>query len=96
MEKVFSHQETLGNGVSQVGIVWRPVVQHRLIYGIGGFVGEDAGWETGDQLLDAVNAAALHDVVVNQHVLAEKLHFPGTVSGDEWWYNVNMFNAPQN
>ena len=43
MEMVFSHQETLGNGVSQVGIVWRPVVQHRLIYGIGGFVGEDAG-----------------------------------------------------
>lgn len=64
---------TLGIGVTLVAVVGRAVVNHGLIDGIGGLVGEDAGREEGDELLDLVDAAALHDVVVDENVLAIEL-----------------------
>ena len=63
----------LGVGVALVAVVGRPVVDHGLVDGVGGLVGEDAGGEEGDELLDLVDAAALHHVVVNQDVLAVEL-----------------------
>ena len=65
--------EALGVGISLVGGVGRSVVQHRLVDGVGRLVGEDAGGEEGHELLDLVDAAVLHDVVVDESVLAVEL-----------------------
>ena len=43
---------------------------HRFVNGIGRFVGENAGWEAGDDFLDAKLERRLQDIVVHQHVLA--------------------------
>lgn len=43
----------LGVGISKVGGVWWPVVDHCLIDGVRGFVWQNAGGETGDELLYA-------------------------------------------
>lgn len=49
-------------------------MDHGLIDGVGGLVGEDARGQARHQLLHLVDPAAFHDVVVDQDVLAEKLH----------------------
>lgn len=51
-----------------------PVVDHGLIDGVGGLVGEDARRQARHQLHDLEDPAALHDVVVDEDVLAEELH----------------------
>ena len=53
--------------------MWWPVVDHRLVDGVGGLVGEDAGGEAGHQLLHAKLVAHLQDVVVHLHVLPEEV-----------------------
>ena len=70
---VHSVDEALGVGISLVGGVGRSVVQHGLVDGIGRLVGEDAGGEEGHELLDLVDAAVLHDIVVDESVLAVEL-----------------------
>lgn len=50
------------------------VVDHGLIDGVRGLVGEDARRQAGYQLHHLVDSAALHDVVVDDDVLAEELH----------------------
>lgn len=50
------------------------VVDHCLVDGVGGLVGEDASRQARHQLHDLVDPAALHDVVVDEDVLAEELH----------------------
>mmetsp|Transcript_8941 Transcript_8941/g.28386 ORF Transcript_8941/g.28386 Transcript_8941/m.28386 type:complete len:451 (+) Transcript_8941:113-1465(+) len=64
----------LGVGVSLIRRVRRAVVDHRLVDRVRGLVGEDAGRQARDQLLDFVDPAALHHVVVDQHVLPIELH----------------------
>ena len=49
-------------------------MDHGLIDRVRGLVGEDARRQARHQLLHPVDPAALHDVVVDQDVLAEKLH----------------------
>ena len=53
--------------------MWWPVVDHRLVDGVGRLVGEDAGGEAGHQLLHAKLVAHLQDVVVHLHVLPEEV-----------------------
>lgn len=65
---------TLRVGVPLVADVRGAVVDHGLIDGVGGLVGEDARRQARHQLLHLVDPAALHHVVVDQDVLAEKLH----------------------
>jgi len=62
--------EAFGIGVPFIGGVWRSIVEHGLIDGVGGFVGEDAGGEHGDEFGDFVEAAVFHDVVVDKGVFA--------------------------
>lgn len=66
--------EALGVGISLVGGVRRSVVQHGLVDGVSRLVGEDAGGEEGHELLDLVDAAVLHDVIVDKSVLAVELN----------------------
>ena len=61
-------------GVPLVTGVRGSVVHHGLVDGVGGLVGEDARRETRHQLLHLVDPAALHDIVVDENVLAEKLN----------------------
>lgn len=49
-------------------------MDHGLVDGVGGLVGEDARREARHQLLHLVDAAALHHIVVDEDVLAEKFH----------------------
>lgn len=49
-------------------------MHHRLVDGVGGFVRKDARGEARDELLHLVDAAALHDVVVDEDVLTKELH----------------------
>lgn len=49
-------------------------MDHGLVDGVGGLVGEDARRQARHQLDDLVDPAALHDVVVDEDVLAEELH----------------------
>lgn len=49
-------------------------MDHCLVDGVGGLVGEDARRQARHQLNDLENPAALHDVVVNEDVLAEELY----------------------
>lgn len=65
---------TLRVCVSLVASVRGSVVDHGLVDGVGGLVGEDAGRQARHQLHDLKNPAALHDVVVDEDVLAEELH----------------------
>lgn len=65
--------EALGKGVALVGRVRGSVVEHRLVDGVGRLVGEDAGGEERNELLHLVNAAILHDIVINKGVLAVEL-----------------------
>jgi hypothetical protein len=66
--------EPLGVGISLVtGVRWS-VMQHGLVDGIGGLIGEYAGAEETDEFLDLVDAAAFHDIVVDENVLAKELH----------------------
>lgn len=65
---------TLRVRVSLVASVRGAVVDHGLVDGVGGLVGEDARRQARHQLDDLVNPAALHDVVVDEDVLAEELH----------------------
>lgn len=64
----------LGVRVCLVAGVGRPVVHHTLVDGVGGLVGEDARGQARDQLLHLVDATALHDVVIDQDVLAVELY----------------------
>ena len=66
--------EALGVGISLVGWVGGTIVEHGLIDGIARLVGEDAGGEEGYELLHLVDAAILHDVVVNERILAVELN----------------------
>lgn len=49
-------------------------MDHGLINGVGGLVGEDAGGEAGHQLLDTVLLAEHHDVVLHEDILPPELH----------------------
>jgi len=71
--------EALGVGVSLVGGMGRSVVEHGLVDGVTRLVGEDAGGEEGHELLHLVDAAVLHDVVVDECVLAVELNLLGQV-----------------
>lgn len=42
----------LGVGVTVVGVVGRTLVDHGLVNGVGGLVGENASGQAGDDLLD--------------------------------------------
>ena len=64
--------QPFGVGVSFVTGMWWSIVQHGLVDGIGCLVGEDTGTEKGDQFLDLVNAAALHNVVIDENILAKE------------------------
>ena len=66
--------EALGVGVSLIGWVGRTIVEHGLIDGIARLVGEDAGGEEGYELLHLVDAAVLHDVVIDERILAVELN----------------------
>mmetsp|Transcript_1805 Transcript_1805/g.4462 ORF Transcript_1805/g.4462 Transcript_1805/m.4462 type:complete len:345 (-) Transcript_1805:75-1109(-) len=74
--------ESLGVRVPLVGWMRRAVVEHGLVDGVRGFVGKDACRQHADQLLDLVDAAAFHDVVVDEDVDAEEFHLLGHV-GEE-------------
>jgi hypothetical protein len=64
--------ETFGIRVAFVrGVGWT-VVKHGFVNGIGGLVGKDAGGEHTDKFFNLGDAAALHDVVVDQNVFAKK------------------------
>ena len=63
-----------GVRVSLVGAVGRSAVQHGLINWVRGLVWKDACGQVGDQLLDLVDAAALHDVVVHHNVFPVELY----------------------
>lgn len=52
---------------------------HSLIDRVGRLVREDAGGKARHELLHLVNAAALHDVVVHECVVAVELHIVGQV-----------------
>lgn len=49
-------------------------MHHGLVDGVRGLVGEDTRRQARHQLLHLVDAAALHDVVVDQNVLSVELH----------------------
>ena len=66
--------EALGVGISLVGWVGGTIVEHGLIDGIARLVGEDAGGEEGYELLHLVDAAILHDVVVDERIFAVELN----------------------
>ena len=72
-------EEALGVGVAFVGRVRGSVVEHGLVNGVGGLVGEDAGGEKGDELGDLVDPTTLHDIVVEENVLAKELDLLGQV-----------------
>jgi len=60
--------ESFGVGIALVtGMGWA-VVEHGLVDGVFGFVGEDACGEHGDEFGDLVEAAVFHDVVVDESV----------------------------
>lgn len=67
--------QTFGIGVSLVGWMRRPVVQHGLIDWIRRFVWEDTGTQKADQFLDIVDAATFHDIVVDEDILAKEFHW---------------------
>lgn len=69
------------------------VVDHGLVDGVGGLVGEDAGGEARHQLLHLVDAAALHHVVVDQDVLAEKFHLVLEVAEQPSYLQVRSEHA---
>jgi len=71
--------ESFGIGVSFVGGVGGSVVEHSFVDWIGGFVGEDAGGEHGDEFGDFVDAAVFHDVVVDESVFTVKFDLLGHV-----------------
>lgn len=71
---------TLRVSVSNIGAMWRAVVNHRFIDRVGGFVWEDARRETGDEFTDLKLLAELHHVVVNQHVLPIELNLEREVA----------------
>lgn len=60
--------------VALVAGVRGAVVDHGLVDGVGGLVGEDARRQAGHQLDNLEGPAALHHVVVDEDVLAEELH----------------------
>ena len=75
-------QQTLQEGVSAdhlIAVVGRPVMQHGLVYGVAGLVREDAGRQTGHQLLDPKLMGQSHHVVLHPDVLAPELNWFGHV-----------------
>ena len=58
---------------TDIGRVWRAVVDHGFVYGVRRLVGKDAGRQAADQLLHLPDATALHHVVVHQDVLPVEL-----------------------
>mmetsp|Transcript_27371 Transcript_27371/g.43257 ORF Transcript_27371/g.43257 Transcript_27371/m.43257 type:complete len:295 (-) Transcript_27371:17-901(-) len=62
--------ESFGVGVSLVTGVGRSVVEHGLVDGVFGFVGEDACGEHAHEFGHLVDAAVFHDVVVDQSVFS--------------------------
>ncbi len=49
-------------------------MDHGLIDGVGGLIGEDAGGQAGHQLLDTILLAEHHDVVLHEDVLPPELN----------------------
>lgn len=66
--------EALGVGVSLVGGMGRSVVKHGLIDGISRLVGKNAGGKERYEFLHLVDTAVLHDVVIDESVLAVELN----------------------
>ena len=64
---------SLGVAVPKVGVVRGAVVYHGLVDRIGRFVRKNAGGETRDNFVDSSFVAGVKDVVVDEHVLAEKV-----------------------
>ncbi len=59
--------------VAEIGRVWRSIVHHCLVNGIGSFVGENTRGQTGNNFLDIVAVAHAQDVVVDGVVLTEEV-----------------------
>jgi len=64
---------SFGVAVAEVGVVRRSIMDHRLVDGIGRFVREDTSGEARHHLGHARLVTRVEDVVVDQHVLPEKL-----------------------
>jgi hypothetical protein len=64
--------QTLGISISLIAGVRRTVVQHGFVDRVGGLVGENTCGKHGDKLLDFVDSAAFHNVVVNENIFTEK------------------------
>ena len=69
----FDINHALGIGITKVGIMWWSIVDHGFIDRIAGFVGEDTGGETRQQLLDLEIVRALDDIVVDEHIVAKHI-----------------------
>jgi hypothetical protein len=64
--------QTLGVRIPLITGVRRAVVKHGFVNGVRRLVRKDAGGKHGDELLNFVDAAAFHNVVVDENVLAEE------------------------
>ena len=60
----------LGHGVAVVGVVRRAQVDHGLVDGVRGLVGEDAGAQARDHLLRPRHVGGVKHVVVDAHVVS--------------------------
>lgn len=60
----------LGVAVAKVGVVWRSIVDHVLVNGVLGLVGEDTRGQAGDDLDHIRFVAHQQDVVVHHQVVA--------------------------
>jgi hypothetical protein len=49
-------------------------VQHGFINGVCGLIREDTGRQHGNELLNLVDAATFHDVIIDENVLAKELN----------------------
>ncbi len=66
--------QTFGICISLIAGMRRTVVQHCLVDGVGRLVWKNAGRKHGDELLNFVDTAAFHDVVVDENIFAEKFY----------------------
>ena len=69
----------LGIRVALIRIVWRTIMDHRLIDRIGSLIREDASRETRNQLLHLKFTAQFHHIHVHNDIIIVKLYLVGHV-----------------
>jgi hypothetical protein len=75
--------ETFGIRVPFVGGMRWTIMKHGFVNGIGRLVGKDASGEHADKFFHLGNAAAFHDVVIDENVFTKKFDLVFGVMGCE-------------